>query len=374
MIPVCGSRLWGNEAKYLQECIDTAWLSSLGPFVKKFENEFSKKIGVKHGIACSNGTAGLYVAVHALGIGEGDEVIIPDFSIIVSANTIIMNGAKPVLVDVLPDTWCIDPDKIEQAITKKTKAIMVVHMYGHPADMDRINSIARKHNLYVIEDCCQSHGAQYNNTFTGALSDISVFSFYANKILTCGEGGMILTNNSELDQKIRCFIDNGFQIPRFIHHVVGFNFRLTNLQAAVGLAQTENLELAVARKREIAEKYMTGFKDFPHVQLPVELPYAKNVFWMFCILVRPSFGRTKEEVISALRERGVDTRSFFFGMHTQPAYQKERLSNYPDIDGSFPVSDDIARRGLYLPSGLDLTDEQIETCIAEVITLKQSGS
>lgn len=276
MIPVSGTKIWGNELKYLQECVETGWFSSLGKYVTLFEEAFVEKIGCKHAIACSNGTAGLFVAIRALDIKEGDEVIIPDFTIIVTANVIMLNGAKPVLVDVEPDTMCIDPKKIEAAITPKTKAIMVVHMYGHPADMDKINKIAKKHNLFVIEDCCESHGATYKGIQTGNLSDISVFSFYANKILTTGEGGLILTNNDELAKKMRLFIDNGFEVPRFKHNVIGFNFRLSNLQAAVGLAQTEYIDEAIERKRQIAKRYIKGLKNFRHITLPVEKENVNN--------------------------------------------------------------------------------------------------
>ncbi len=221
MIPVCEPVLLGNEKQYVMECLDTVWISSRGKYIPLFEKKFSEYCGVSHGIACSSGTAGLHMAMEILGIGQGDEIIIPNFTIIVSANVVIMSGAKPVLVDVDPVTWGLDPAKIEERITDKTKAIMLVHMYGHPCDMDPINAIAKKYGLFVIEDCCQSHGAQYKGKMTGALSDISVFSFYGNKTITCGEGGMLLTDNEELAEKARLFRDNGFQDPRFIHTIRG---------------------------------------------------------------------------------------------------------------------------------------------------------
>ena len=369
MIPVCGTKIWGNELKYLKDCVETGWFSSLGKYVGLFEKEFSSAIGMKYGIACSNGTAGLYAALKVLGIRDSDEVIIPDFTIIVTANVVIENGAKPVLVDVEPDTWCIDPDKIEEAITEKTKAIIVVHMYGHPVDMERINAIAQKRNLFVIEDCCQSHGALYKGKHTGSLSHISVFSFYANKILTTGEGGMILTDNEEYAQRIKIFIDNGFEVPRFKHNVLGFNYRMGNLQAAVGLAQTERFHEAVNRKREIAARYIKGLKDFPHVTLPVEKGDVKNVYWMFAILINGSFGMSKDEVMLALQDEGIGTRSFFYGMHLQPVFIKGGNPRFPDLNGSWPVTDDLGKRGLYLPSGLDLTDEQVDFCVMKLKSL-----
>jgi len=369
MIYVSGTKNWGNEGKYLNDCVDTGWYSSLGKYVKLLESAFAQKIGTKHAIACSNGTAGLFTAVRILGIGKGDEIIIPDFTIIVTSNVAILNGAKPVLVDVEPDTWCMDPAKIEAAITPRTRAIMAVHMYGHPVDMEKINAIAKKHHLYVIEDCCESHGSKVNDIYTGALSDISVFSFYANKTLTSGEGGMILTNNDDLAMKMRMFIDNGFTIPRFIHHMIGFNFRLSNLQAAVGLAQTEHFDDAVNRKREIAHLYLKEFGKFPHITLPVEKPWATNTYWMFGILLNDSFGMTKEDVMQALTAKGIETRSFFYPMHEQPVFTDNDDSNYPNVEGTWPISHDIAHRGLYLPSGLDLTKQEIKYVAQSVMEL-----
>lgn len=370
MIPVCGTKIWGNELKYLSECVETGWFSSLGKFVGQFENEFKKVIGTNYALACSNGTAGLFAALKGLDIGEGDEVIIPDFTIVVSANVVIMTGAKPVLVDVEKDTWCIDPKLIEAKITPKTKAIMIVHMYGHPADMDAINAIAKKHNLYVIEDCCQSHGATYKGKMTGTLSDVSVFSFYANKILTTGEGGLILSDNEALMKKIKLFMDNGFEVPRFKHRIVGFNFRLSNLQAAVGLAQTEHLADAVNRKREIARRYLGKFEAYrEYMDLPVEHPDVKNVYWMFGVVLKPKFGRSKEEVMTELRNRGIETRSFFYGMHEQPVFQTKVESNYPDVDGAYPVSKHIGNHGFYLPTGLELADKTIDEIADQLISL-----
>lgn len=369
MIPVCGTKIWGNELKYLTDCVETGWFSSLGKYVRLFEETFSSKIGTKYACACSSGTSGLFTALRVLGIKEGDEVIIPDFTIIVSSNVVIECGAKPVLVDVERDTWCIDPHKIEAAITEKTKAIMVVHMYGHPAEMDTINAIAKKHNLKIIEDCCQSHGALYKGKQTGTFSDISVFSFYANKILTTGEGGLILTDNEDYAKKIKIFVDNGFEIPRFIHNTIGYNFRLSNLQAAVGLAQTEHFDEAVKRKREIAKRYLDSLKDCPHLSLPVEKGDVRSVYWMFGLLVNDSFGMTKNDVMIALKDLGIETRSFFYGMHQQPVFKNSKDPRFPDLDGFWPVSAELGRRGFYLPSGLDLSDEQIDFCLSALLSL-----
>jgi perosamine synthetase len=241
-----------------------------------------------------------------------------------------------------------------------------VHMYGHPCDMDPIRDIARRHRLRVIEDCCQSHGATYKGRMTGALSDVAVFSFYGNKVITSGEGGMLLTDDPELAARARTYRDNGFGTPRFIHQVRGMNYRLTNLQAAIGLAQTEKLDVAVSRKREVAATYQERLRGAPHLTLPVERPWARNVYWMFGVLVADSFGMTKDEVMAALRARGVDSRSFFYPMHQQPALRGDGPS-FPDLRGAWPVSDDLARRGLYLPSGIGLSTEQIHYC-ADTLT------
>jgi perosamine synthetase len=369
MIPVSEPVLLGNEKTYVMDCLDTMWISSLGKYIPMFEEAFASYVGIKHGIACSNGTTGLHMALEVLGIGAGDEVIIPNFTIVVSANVVIMAGATPVLVDVDPETACIDPALIERAITPRTKAIMVVHMYGHPCDMDPINEIARRRGLYVIEDCCESHGAEYKGRQTGGLGDIAVFSFYGNKVITSGEGGMLLTANDEWAARARTYRDNGFQIPRFIHASRGMNYRLTNIQAAIGLAQTERLDYAVERKRHIAHRYLEHLADFEHVKLPVERPWAKNVYWMFGVLIKDSFGLSKDEVMAALKAKGVDSRSYFYPMSQQPALKGDD-PRFPDLRGSWPVSDDLARCGLYLPSGIGLTDAQIQFCAETLRSLR----
>lgn len=370
MIPVSEPVFLGNEKAYVQDCLDTMWISSIGKYIPKFEEAFAARCAVRHGVACSSGTTGLHMALEILGVGAGDEVIIPNFTIIVSANVVVMAGAKPVLVDVEPDTWCIDPAKIEAAITPRTRAIMAVHMYGHPCDMDPIREIARRHRSFVVEDCCQSHGATYKGRMTGTLSDIGVFSFYGNKIITCGEGGMLVTNDDALAARARTYRDNGFQIPRFLHEMRGMNYRMTNIQAAIGLAQTEQMHVAVARKREIARAYLAHLAGLRTITLPVERRDVTNVYWMFSVLVNDDFGMTKDQVMAALREKGVDTRSFFYPVSQQPAYQGDD-PRFPDLAGSWPVSEDLGRRGFYLPTGLGLTAEQIAYCAAALRSLSK---
>jgi perosamine synthetase len=359
MIPVCEPTLDGNEEKYISDCLRTNWVSSAGKYLKEFEEKFSRYCGAKHGIACSNATTGLHVAMLALGLGPGDEVIIPDFTLIVSANTVILCGARPVLVDVEPDTGCIDASKIEEKITARTKAIMAVHMYGHPCDMERIREIARQRKLFVIEDAAQAHGAEVKGRRVGGLSDAGIFSFYGNKILTTGEGGMVLCHDDALAAKVRLLINQGFQEPRFVHAVMGYNYRLTNLQAAMGVAQLEKADEKVSRKREIARLYTERLKGHPNLELPVERPWAKSVYWMYGIVLADHVRVSRGELMKGLRDAGVDTRAFFHPMHAQPVYQGKD-PRFPDCTGKYPVSDRLGQRGLYLPSGHSLTTAQID--------------
>lgn len=370
MIPVCEPVLDGNEKQYVADCLDTNWVSSLGKYITRFEEQFSRYCGARYGVACSSGTAALHLGLVALGIGRYDEVIIPDFTLIVSANVVILAGARAVLVDVDPKTWCMDPTKIEAKITPRTKAIMVVHMYGHPCDMAAIMKIALRHNLYVIEDCAEAHGAEVNGKRVGSFGHAGCFSFYGNKILTTGEGGMVLCKDQKIVERLRLLRDQGFEEPRFVHRVIGFNYRLTNIQAAIGLAQTEKVEEKVARKREIARTYNELLRDQDGITLPFEAPWAKNVYWMYGILIGEGFGVSRDELMRKLREKGIDTRAFFYPMHRQPVYQAEN-PRFPDASGNYPISDDLARRGLYLPSGLGLTNAQIHEVVEKLLECKR---
>lgn len=366
MIPVCEPVLDGREMKYVMDCLETNWISSAGKYIPLFEEKFSQYCGVPYGVACSNCTTGLHMAMVALGIGPGDEVIIPDFTLIVSGNTVILAGAKPVFVDVDPKTWCLDATLIEAKITPRTKAIMAVHMYGHPCDMETITEIARKHGLFVIEDCAQAHGAEVNGRKAGSFGDVACFSFYGNKILTTGEGGMVLCQDENIAAKLRLLRDQGFQEPRFIHEVIGFNYRITNIQAAIGVAQTEMIEEKIEAKRRIGHTYnklLAGTQDFT---LPHEEPWAKNVYWMYGILIEESFGVGKDALMKRLKDKGIDTRSFFYPMHMQPAYEGSD-PRFPDRVGEYPVSEDLWNRGLYLPSGIGLSQAQMEEVVEKLL-------
>jgi perosamine synthetase len=368
MINVCEPVLDGNEKKYVLDCLQSNWISSNGSYNRLFEESMSKYIQVEHAISCSSCTTALHLALVALEIGPGDEVIIPDFTLIVSANTVIQVGAIPVLVDVDPVTWCIDPARIEEKISSRTRAIMVVHMYGHPCDMTAIVTIARRYGLKVIEDCAESHGAEINGRKTGAFGDLACFSFYGNKIITTGEGGMVLCNDGKLAERIRLLCNQGFQIPRFVHEVKGFNYRLTNVQAAIGLAQMEKVEDKVSRKRCIGKTYTELLSGHANLILPHDGPGEKNVFWMYGIVLKDTV-LEKVVLMERLLEKGIETRSFFCPMHQQPVFHKDGFAPHPSFQQEYPVSENLWEHGLYLPSGISLDKKQIEYIC---FTLQQS--
>ncbi len=360
MIPVCKPWLPGNEIKYVNDALNSNWISSSGEYIIKFEEGFAKYCGVKYGVSCSNGFGALHLACAALGLGKGDEVIVSTFTMAASINAIIMTGAKPVLIDIDPETFCIDASKIEEKINQNTKAIMAVHIYGHPCDMDRISELAKKYDLFVIEDAAEAHGAEYKGRKCGSMSDISCFSFYANKILTTGEGGMCLTNHSELAERMKRLRNHAFDVPRFIHKEIGFNYRLTNVQAAIGTAQVENVEKLVEARRSVGLRYNKILNGANGVILPIEKIYAKNVYWMYGVVLSDSSKKTKDEIMNKLHDRGIETRSFFIPMHKQPAYYLKTVENAPNCKDVFPVAERISERGFYLPSSSNIADEEIE--------------
>ncbi|MBI3631792.1 MAG: DegT/DnrJ/EryC1/StrS family aminotransferase [Candidatus Staskawiczbacteria bacterium] len=358
MIPVNKPLFISDEKKFLDQCIDSGWISSDGPFVKEFESSFSKYIGKKYGAAVSSGTAALEVAVGALGLKPGDEVIMPTFTIISCASAVVANGGVPIFIDSETTTWNMDVTKIEKKITKKTKAIMVVHMYGHSSDMDTILKIAEKHKLLIIEDAAEVHGAKYKGRRCGSFGDISCFSFYGNKIITTGEGGMVLTDNSKYFGRAKFLRNLGFDDKKRFHHTeLTRNYRMTNLQAAIGVAQLHNVEKLIKIKRNHAKKYNDELKDIKGLQLPVEKEWAKNVYWMYGVVLGPSLKMTAEVFAEKLFEKGIQTRPFFYPMHLQPVFKKLPKK------GKYPVAERIAKFGLYLPSGLGLKDNEIkEVC------------
>ena len=342
---------------YLEECIRTGWISSEGRFIREFENSWAAYCGMDFGVAVSSGTTALEIAVACLGLKPGDEVIMPTFTIISCALAIIKSGAVPVLVDSDPRTWCMDVGQAAGKITQRTRALMPVHMYGHPVDMDPLKELAQKNDLIIIEDAAEAHGAEYKGQKVGGIGDLSCFSFYANKIITCGEGGMVLAKRTDHAEHLRSLRNLCFrQDRRFYHTEMGSNFRLTNLQAAVGLSQVEQIEAHLARKRRTAQLYSERLSSLPQLILPVEEPWAKNVYWMYGVVLADEVPYDAGEFGRRLKEAGVDTRPFFLGMHAQPVFQAQGLF----LGEDFPVADRLANRGLYLPSGLALTEAEID--------------
>lgn len=359
-IPVCEPMLAGNELKYVTEAVSTGWISSSGKYVTEFENQFSEYCGCKYGIAVCNGTIALHLALIGLGIGKGDEVIVPTFTMIASAFAVCYTGAKPVFVDADKDTWNIDVKKIEEKITSKTKAIMPVHIFGKMCDMDAIHALAKKYNLYVLEDAAEAHGASYHGVKAGASSDIAAFSFFANKNITTGEGGMVITNNKEFYDRARYFKNVCFPLdgPRnYQHEDIGYNYRMSNVVAAIGLAQVEKAddykEMRI-RNHQLYKKYLS---DVPGILFQSEPDKdCIDVCWMNTIVIDPAkYGHHKDELIAHLKENEIDTRLLFTGMHKQKA-----MMDYGcDCSGEYPVCEWLTENGFYLPSSSSLTEEQI---------------
>ncbi len=354
-IPVSEPVLGGTEEKYVLECVRSSWISSLGKFIPQFEEGFAKFCGSKYGVAVMNGTAALQLALAALGIEEGDEVIIPDLTFVATANAVRYLGATPVFVDSEEGSWNIDPGKVAAAITKKTRAIMPVHLYGHPCDMDPIMQLARKHKLFVIEDAAEAHGAEYKGRKVGSIGNIGCFSFYGNKIITTGEGGMCVTDDAALAERMRFLRDHAMNYEkRYWHPELGYNLRMTNIQAAIGVAQLEQIGKFLAAKIKNAALYYSLLKKVKGLTLQPQMPWAKSVFWMHSVLVDEKlFGCSRDELMAMLKEKGVDSRPFFYPMHQLPMYS----SGYSDKD--FPVATRLSRSGINLPSSVKLSEQDI---------------
>lgn len=373
MIPVNEPLLDGNETKYLIECIQTGWISSEGPFVRKLEEGIAALTGRRHAIAVMNGSVALDVAVAALGIGPGDEVVLPSFTIISCAAAIIRAGAIPVVVDCDPVTWNMDVCQVESKITQRTKAIMVVHIYGLPVEMDRMMDIACRHGLKIIEDSAEQLGQVYRGTLgrprmVGSFGDISTFSFYANKQVTTGEGGMVLTDDDDLADRCRNLRNLCFgKHSRFIHEELGWNFRMSNLQAAVGVAQLERLSQTLEKKRQIGGWYNELLAEITNLErLPARTQYAENIYWVYGIVLKDSVAFDAAEAMKRMGAMNIGTRAFFWPMHEQPVLRK--LGFFHGI--SCPVAERIARRGFYIPSGLTLTRgqaEQVSSALRQVV-------
>jgi len=365
--PVAEPQFGDAELKYVSECVLTGWVSSTGNFVKKFEDLFAAFCGTKFAVSTTNGTAALHLSMLVLGIGPGDEVIVPSLTFISTANAVTFTGAKPVFVDSEPYTWNIDPAGIEKAITSRTKAIIPVHLYGHPADMDPILETANKYGLAVVEDAAEAHGALYKGKKVGALGKIGIFSFFGNKIITTGEGGMLVTNDQKLAEKMRILRDHGMNPKRrYWHSVLGYNYRMTNIQAALGVAQMERIDQILKKKRDNAALYSAGLHGIPGISLPPEAKWASNVYWLYSIIVDESkFGMSTKELRKKLKEKDIETRSLFPPVHTQPIYATgQRLS----------VAESLSKKGMSLPSSIKLAGQDIKRITDAIIELYSKRS
>lgn len=359
-IPVCSPFLDGNEIKYVTDAVSTGWISSSGTYVTRFEEAFAKYCGVKYAVAVCNGTVAIHVALAALGIGKGDEVIIPSFTMIATAFAVCYTGATPVFVDANKDTFNIDVTKIEEKITSKTKAIIPVHIFGNMCNMDEITRIAKKHNLFIVEDAAEAHGAEYKGKKSGSFSDIASFSFFANKNLTTGEGGMVITNNEEYYKKCKYFKNMCFPVdsPRvYLHDDIGYNYRMSNLHAAIGLAQVEKADDYREMRIKNAKLYMQFLSDVPGIIFQKDEKYSLNVHWMNAIIVdSKTYGHTKDELIAHLKENNIDSRLLFQSMSRQKSLQKYGCY----CNETYPVTDWLSENGFYLPSASNLTKDKIK--------------
>jgi perosamine synthetase len=374
MIPVNEPLIGEKEIEYVLDCLRTGWISSSGKYLEAFEHAWAEYCGMRYGIAVSNGTTALQIAVACLGLEPGDEVIMPTFTIISCAQAVTYNKGVPVLVDSEPRTWCMDVNQVAAKITPRTRAIMPVHMYGHPVDMDSILALAKEKGLIVLEDAAEAHGAEYltgrgtgHSTWQrcGGMGELSAFSFYANKLVTTGEGGMVLTNDQRFAERARSLRNLCFRPERrFYHTELGYNFRLTNLQAAIGLAQIGRMDDTIHKKRWMGETYTQRLSHLNGITLPVEESWARQVYWMYGLVLDENTGLTAVEFAQRLRELGIETRPFFLGMHEQPVF-----TNQGWFKGEkYPVAERIARQGLYLPSGLTLTEAQLDQVCSAVET------
>ncbi|RZS72203.1 perosamine synthetase [Pseudobacter ginsenosidimutans] len=362
-IPIMQPSLSGNEVKYVTDCVQTGWISSQGSYVKQFEKMFAEYCGVPYALACSNGTTALHLALASLGIGPGDEVIVPDYTFAASINAILYTGATPVLVDIDRTSWTIDIDSVKTAITDKTKAIMPVHIYGHVCDMDALTKLAAINNIQIVEDCAESLGSFYRKQASGVFGAVGAFSFFGNKTITTGEGGMLIFKDKETYERASVLRDHGMsKTKRYWHDHVGYNYRMTNLQAAIGVAQMERIEEILQLKRNIAKTYNKAFSHFEGLQLHGEKSETINSYWLYTMIVNPGFGVTRNEMIERLSKNGIEGRPAFYPLHEMPVYAKEEF-----IRGrEFPNSKYVSENALSLPSYVDLTDEEMSSVIKSV--------
>jgi perosamine synthetase len=361
-IPVAEPLLGDKELAYVTDCVKSGWVSSLGKYVQDFEQQFAAYCGLRYGVATFNGTVALHLLAATLNLGPGDEVIMPSLTYVATANAMRYTGATPVFIDSERETWNIDPNAVEVAITPRTRAIIAVHLYGHPADMDPLQAIAAKHGLWLLEDAAEAHGALYKGRRVGSLSDAAIFSFYGNKIITTGEGGIIVTNNQAWAERA-FFLENQGRYPEnpYWHPELAYNYRMTNIQAAIGLAQLERIDEMLAIRCRNAAHYSRRLAEVPGLTLPPCMPWASNVYWMYSVLVEDDFGLSRDDLGVKLRQAGIETRPFFYPVHALPMYNTGQ---------SLPVAEELSRRGLNLPSGATLMAEQIDYVCDTIANLR----
>ena len=361
-LPIAEPALGEKELSYITECILTGWVSSAGQFVTRFEAMMADFCHVDFAIATSSGTTALHLALLSLGIGAGDEVIVPSLTFIATANAVTYTGATPIFIDSEPETWTLDPSIIEQSITPRTKAIIPVHLYGHPCDLDPILELARRYNLIVIEDVAEAQGSRYKGKILGGIGDLGIFSFYGNKIITTGEGGMIVTNRKDLAEKMCLLRDHGMSSKqRYLHPVLGYNYRMTNIQAALGVAQMEKIDRIIAAKRQIADTYTRGLQGTLGIQLPPESNWAKSVFWLYSVIVdEEDFGMDRDRLMEVLKRQNIETRPLFLPLHLQPIYRQSQTT--------LPVAEELSRKGLSLPSAITLSSHDLERIIQAIVS------
>jgi len=354
--PVYKPMLTGNEKRYVNECLDSTWISSKGRFVNEFENNFADYIGTKYAIGVSNGTVALHLALLALGVGEGDEVIVPTLTYIASVNAITYTGAKPVFVDSLEDTWQMDPQEIINKITDKTKAVIAVHLYGHPCEMDKIVDICKKNNLFLIEDAAEAIGSKYNNKIVGGFGDVGTFSFYGNKTITTGEGGMVVTNDDTLFDRIQHIKGQGLAKYReYWHDIIGYNYRMTNICAAIGLAQLENIQFIIEKKQKIANWYKEGLKN-SEIIFHNAIGDVFHSYWMCSILVKSI--KKRDLLREHLKKNGIETRPLFYPVHTMPMYSFKYEKH--------SVAEKLGWQGINLPSYPELNKEDVDYIVEKI--------
>jgi perosamine synthetase len=369
-IPVCEPLLGGRELEYVTKAVSGGWISSSGSYVAEFEREFAKYLGVPCAVTTTSGTTALHLALVAAGIGPGDEVIIPAFTMIASAFAVCYTGAKPVFVDAEASSWNIDAKLIEAKVTAKTRAIMPVHIYGHSCEMDQIQRVADAHGLLVIEDAAEAIGSRYKGRLCGSIGDMSCFSLFANKLITTGEGGMVVARDDRFVERLRYYKNLCFPLDgsrRYVHEDIGFNYRMPNVLAAIGLGQLERTNFYLECRRSNAARYNALLGGQRGVTTPPEASYTLNSYWMYSILIGADFGLSRDEVMAQLKSVGIETRSFFVSMHRQPALAKFGC----DVSGAYPVTDELAKTGLYLPSSSGLTDAQIERIAGALLSLRR---